>query len=228
MLMLGLSGCNRKTEEHFERYEGLVGVIGYDFSVSSTTLKTRLGMMAAPQLDRFFSASLFNEDVVLCEWLDINQDVQPWPGFTVVWDLFFHILDKKIMAATEGGKSASDEYIAPIDDVASYDMVGNFAVLWIFHTAPGFQRYHYEMTYDPDEEAAITTVYIRAKEDDVKDNNAVTTFRRWCAFDMNAFVKAKKSADNKLMINIRFKTGEADGEEVWKDWEGNPLELKVE
>jgi len=228
LLILILLSCNKKEpEDNIKEYQGLIAIVGYDFDVFSPTLNTKIGLLTAPQLDKYFHSNLKTSDVLFCEYIIINEDNQPREGYTLVWDLFFYLLDKVKLQATDGGERTSDDFWAPIDDVAAYDMFGNVAVMWLYHTAPGFQQYDYEMTYDPEEEVEITTVYIRAKERE-KDNNTITSIRRWCAFDLNDFIKEKKGSENKLEINIKFKIGEKDGEDIYKDWDKNPIELKID
>lgn len=236
LLMFGLSGCyNKEPGDRYDDYYNLAAIVGYDFDVNQPTLKTRAGLLLSPQLKEFFLDKIFTGDALFCNYISINRDNQPIEEHTMIWDLDCIILSKVTLQATEGGESASEDFTAPIEDLDAFDMIGNVAFLLLFHTAPGFQTYFYEMTYDPEEEptydpddgAEITTIYIRAKENGT-DNNSITTFYRLCAFDFNNYVKAKKDSETKLKIFIKLKTGEEDGKDVYRDWGGNPLDLRIE
>ena len=237
LLMLGSSGCYNKTPgDRFDNYLGLVAIVDYDFFLNQPVLKTPIGTLVAPQLKGYFHDQIFTGDALFCNYITINRDNQPSEEYTIIWDLDCVIVNKEPLQATERGESESDDYTEPVEDLATYDMIGNVAFMWLYHTAPGFQLYNYEMTYDPDEKpmydpddgALITTVYVRAKENG-KDNNSITTFYRWCAFDFNNFIMAKKDSETKLKIKIKLKIGKEDGKDVYKDWnDEEPIKLKIE
>ena len=228
IFILGLSGCKRDKGDTYDYYPPYMpAIVGYNFDLSSPTLITSQGTFIAPQLGSVFYYQLFTGDALLVD-IVVNRDQQPSEEYTVVWDLTYSIVMNETPQATDGGVSAADDFDAPIDDMSAYDMVKNVAFLFFFHTAPGFQQYFYEMTYDPEQAANddVPVVYFRAKKDG-EDKNETVSFRRICAFDMDDFIKTYKKSENELKIHVKFKIGEEDGKEIFKDWEGNPLTLKI-
>lgn len=228
ILIIGLSTCKKHENDKYITYYEIAAVVGYDSDYQSPMLFTSLGTFIAPQLQNVFLYYVENGDAILANMIFKDEQKTSMDN-TVLVSLDYALVAKETPKSTDGGESAGSEFIASIDSIAPYDMVNNVAFLLFFHTAPVLQQYNYEMTYEPDQAAAddIPTVYFRAKENGKDDVNATKFIQRICAFNLNNFVDTYKDPKNSLKINIKFYTGNKNGEDVYTDWKNNPLDLKI-
>ena len=120
----------------------------------------------------------------------------------------------------------SDDYDVRIEDMDVYNVVFSDyyqTVLFLVFSidASYTQEFDYEMTYDSEENT--NTVYVRARK-----RESIDVFSYVCAFDMTSYLLALRGDEKNVKINLKFKTGEEDGKDIYKDWSKNPLEIKFE
>jgi hypothetical protein len=233
ILILGLSNCKKNKTEDIRDYM-LPAIVGYNFDLNHVTLKTPIETFLAPQLDQYFIFDLEDGDP-LWVYLSVNYDQQPFEGHIGAFYVEYLKIRKETPQATNGGESTTDDFGAPIEIFDAIAMIndkhfGNSVAFFLFtHTVHGSNSFIYEMTYDPDETSDDHTysVYFRAKKD-VAGVKPLDPFKYLCAFDLRDFLLEKRDAENKVKINIFFKTGEKDGEDIYDEYIHNPLELDFE
>ena len=230
-LMNGLLSCRRDKEENIQYYY-LPSMVGYDVNMDVVTLITPFGTFLAPQLNDHYIFALMDGDA-LWTHIIVNWDDQHTEDYTTVVDIGYIKLYKDIPQAVEGGKNTTDDFDAPIENVEPLALLfdnyfNNYVAFFVFtHTVHGSTRFAYEMTYDPEDESDIPTIYFKAKEDDT-GTLPIYAFEYYYAFDFKDFLLERENPDKLEKINIMFYTGTDMGEDVYKPWSGNPLELDFE
>jgi len=227
ILMLGFWGCrkDKEKEDDIEVFMQVPAIAKYNFHLEQPTLITPFDTLIAPQLltdNAFYSL----EGLPLLISFYINYDQQSFEEYTTLWgDLGITPLKMEAARATNGGESETGDFDVSIEEIRPYAMIDNIAFFYFSHAVFGTYLV-YEMTYDPDDTSDIPTVYFRAKESD-KDNGIfpLEPFIYFCTFDLNDFLLECRNSEEKLKVNIKYKTGTDDGKDVYNDWEGNPLEL---
>ena len=227
VLLVVLSSCKKEIErDDIEIFYNIPALLGYDFELKHTTLITPSGTYLAPQLTNLFINPLEDGDPFLTVYA-INNDQEKFEGYTVLYELYdINILRKESSQATEGGESAEEDFKAPIQDMAPYTFIKdshfnhNVAFFYFIHAnnVSVSARFIYEMTYDPDEDSEIPTVYFRAKQVDA-GIPPYEPFVYFCTFELDEFLLERGK------INIMYKTGEENEKELFKEWEDNPLSL---
>lgn len=199
-----------------------------------TTIKTQYGDILAPQMD---GKAKTGEYYFVNFWMD--KSVQPYTAFNIQGkrmgvDTVSIITDK-----------IDDDYSLPISDVKIYlqDPNVNFlrdknneepvqtfiCIDSTFFIAPQMsvydshnQAYEYELLAPADSiENGIPILYLRAKES--VENYAKSAY----ALNLSALIKQPQYAGKKeIKFNLKFKSGETSGEDVYSGYKNNPITLK--
>ena len=205
-------------------------MIGYNYDFEVVTLITPIGIHLAPTLNPQFIYELEDGDALIA-LVEVNMDNQNIEGFITVKDvILFYKLDKFFPQATEGGKSAGEDFNFSIDDFYPVSFFidkhfNNYVAIFEFvkhvHRSNSFM---YEMTYDPDDTDEIPSVYFRAKN--VPDGvYQIENGQYLCAFDFADFFAERRDSGNKFEVNFFFKTGEEGEKEIFEPFEENPVEI---
>ena len=221
--MLGLSGCI-KDGDNITNYSPMLAVVGSTYSMQPT-IETDIGTILAPDLMEHFYVDLFEGDALIVTF-SIDYDNQPSTEYRTASNLQYVKIGRSSPIPNSG--SESGDFSTPIEDLGDIYLLGNTLFFAFIHTAPGDQEFEYEMTYDREEDAAIPTIYLRAKKFGT-GSIAEGTFPFLYAFDMRYFFMQYKDSENNVKFNIKYKTGvNGDGTDKYNDWDdGNPITIKV-
>ena len=231
-----LAGCNNNDDFIVTMME-VPTIIGYDNDFKCVTLHTPMGIFMADVLNDLYIIDILPGDPLL-SFFSVNYDKQQIQGYTSISHLDYALrLIKELPQATEDGKSTGEDFEDFIDKIDFIAMVSdktlnNYVAFFKFthnvHEDEEDVRFIYEMTYDPDEDSDIPTVYIRAKK--MSDTGAFqaipATF--FYTFDLSNFLIERRDSDNKLKVNIKYAYSIENSEFFYQYWSGNPLELDFE
>ena len=225
ILMLGLSGCNKEKSDDIVFFRDIPAILGYDRTIGQAILITPGETFLAPELGDYLYYGLLLEDDALMTYFYVNRSRQPRQDYRTVTMYDWTIVD--VASPIEADESEIDKLV-PIDSMFCYAFVQhdriNVLYCGFYHKDTYFRTFDYEMTFDDEETGDVPTLSVRAKE---KGSQALTKASFWWvyAFDMYEYLDTlERDSENKVRLNIRFKTGEDDEEnEIWDDIKGNPL-----
>ena len=231
ILMLCVFSCNKDPDPDIQGYY-TTAIVGYNSNLRVVTLITPLGTFLAPQLNEHH-IFILNDGDALWTYIVVNWDEQPIEGQTVVEEVVYSLLEKVVPQEVVGGVDLTDYFDAPIEKIDPLVLLidksfNNYVAFFIFtHTVHGSTKYIYQMTYDPDEDSEIITVYFKAKEHDT-GVLPMYAFQYFYAFDLKDFLWERRDSENKVSINIMYYTGTDFGEDIYEPWSGNPIALDFE
>ncbi len=220
-LIFGATSCMKKGE-NISSHLYIPAIVEYSF-LQQPLLKTSLGTVLAPEL----SDDLLKPSELLVTNFSVNYDNQPSSEYTTISNVQYVKVESSYPAATPGGESTTEDYTVPIEDMLYRDPVVNILFFGFIHTAPGDQKFVYEMTYDSEDTSDTPTLYIRAKKDG-EGTETKGAYLYFYAFDMTSYFSSHKTDATEIKFNIKYKTGVDDeGKDVYKSWTNNPFIWEV-
>jgi len=226
VVVLYTGGCFRieNTDDIFS-YR-LPGVMLFT-DMMDLALHTKAGSFLAPDLEnKIFSGEIGIGDL-LYTIFTVNFSLPPTSsGLYSAYDIYHAVVNTASPSATVDGASETDIYDFPIKDIAVLDFWNYYLYFAIDHQAPETQQFDFEMTYDINETANIPTVYLRAGKigEEIPSTGSTAISTSFFAFNMTELTLKFMTPDNRLYINIKFRTGvDNDGNEVFTNFAFNPV-----
>ena len=230
ILMLGLSGCMDKSGENIECFQDMLipTIVEFGFT-GKPEIITPLGRFVAPELQNALFTEIDDGDALLT-YFCINYDQQISTDYTMASNLQWVKIKKISPYATYGGESLADDFITPIEELAVYSVIqyNNYQIVMFLtfaHRAASDQEFDYQMTYDPNNNS--NRLYIRAKKRN-QSTKTDTNIVFLCAFDMTSYLMTLRGSEKEISFNLYYKTGEEDGDDVYKEWSENPVRISFE
>ena len=224
--ILGILSCN--TDIDYDVFNDIPAVVGFDYSANQPILITPTEIFIAPELQDYFAYSILVEGEAIFAYFDVEKDQDISEGYRTISNFFY--LKTGITKPIDGAEIDKEDFI-PIEEMYAlafviYDRI--FFLYAAFDQTAYYRDYIFEMTYDGSLSDGIPTFSIRGKRDG-EAYNTIAAYRTPYVFDMyNYMINLEKDSENKVKINLRYKTGVDDeGNEVWKDCKDNPIELKL-
>ena len=211
VLIIGFTGCI-KNGSNTSTIQGPAVVKYY---MGQLMLRIDGVLFAIPNTD----GALFVDDLIWA-FFTVDYDNQASTDYYTVYDFSYMPIKSSypIESYDEGG--SSENYTAPIIDISGGAIVDHYLVLLLSQYSSEKMEYIYEMSYDPNEEGERPTVYIRAKK---MSSGTDTDYKvdYPYAFNMYNYVMYQ-GENNKITINVKYKTGETDGKEQFATYV-NPI-----
>jgi len=198
-------------------------------STNELVLSSKAGVFLAPELESKLNTEINIGDLVFSVFSVNLSKPKSASGYYTAYDILLAKVYTRTPVATEGGVSETGDYNSSIREIQILDFWNNYLYFGLIHSAPEGQEFVYEMTYDINEKNKTPTVYIRAKKSGEDITGDVTNTAMFYAFDMTELALKFINSDNRLNLNIMFKTGvDKEGNEVFTNFPLNPVFLVFE
>ena len=198
-------------------------------STMELVVSSKAGVYLAPELESKLVTEIDIGDLIFTLFYVNFSKPQSLSGFYTAYDINWAKVYTRTPVATEDGVSETGDYDSPIKEIEVLDFWKNFLYFGLVHSAPKDQQFTYEMTYDINETGNSPTVYIRAKKTGEEITGEIINTAMFYAFDMTELGLKFKDLENKLNLNVKFKTGvNNDGDDVFKNFPYNPIFIQFE
>jgi len=225
--ILGMSNCN-KPGVNILPYGPIPAILGIDYDNDMYTLVTSSETLLAPEItySLMLEYGFFEGDAVLA-YYSVNYDQQPYEGRITVTDVSFERMDPSYMYPEESIEITENFNISiiSIDGLSRVEYQGNIVFFLLFNHFSLPNKFEYVMTYGTITEEETPIVYIRART--IEEGANAGNFRIINAFVMSDFLYQLKSKGINEFDIMYVEIGH-NGEEVFRNWTGNPVPVEVD